>query len=153
MTAQTARADLRALIDRYAILGDRGDTEQLADLFVEDGVLTTGSWEAKGARAISEQLSRRGDRNADLSVLRHHVTSCDLSVEEDGTATGRSYFLVITNGGLDRSGVYVDRFRLAAGGWRFARREVRIDWISKDSLLPFQPLRPASAGGSDDRPM
>lgn len=153
MTGETARADLRAVIDRYAILGDRGDIDALAALFTENGVLTTGSWEATGRQAIRSQLSRRGDRNPTLCVMRHHVTSCDLDLQADGTASGRSYFLVITNGGLDRSGVYVDRFRFEGDGWRFARREVRIDWISEGSLLPLQPVRSGPDGRSDKRPM
>lgn len=153
MICVSDHADLRALIDRYAILGDRGRTDELAALFVDDGVLLTGTWEANGRREISERFSRRTDRDAALTFMRHHITSCDIQVHDATSASSRSYFIVMTNAGLDRAGVYVDRFRCEAGYWRFARREVRIDWISKDSLLPPQPLRHAAHRDSRDRPM
>lgn len=141
MTGDVARAELRALIDRYAILGDRGRADELAGLFIKKGVLRTGAWEANGRGAIVEQLSRRSDRNPALRVMRHHVTSSDIEVHDPDTASARSYFMVVTNAGLDRAGTYVDAFAVEDGRWRFARREVRIDWISPDSLLPEQPVR------------
>ena len=145
--------ELRALVDRYAILGDTGRTDELAALFAIAGVLRTGNWQADGRRAIGEHLSRRGDRNPALTFMRHHITSCDIELLAPDAASGRSYFLVVTDVGLDRAGTYIDRFGREEGQWRFVRREVRIDWIAGGSLLPVQPVRPALRTGAPGRPM
>lgn len=146
MIGEATRLEIRALIDRYAILGDRGRIAALADLFAKEGVLKTGSWIATGRGRIAAQLSRRDDRNPALLLMRHHVTSCAIDVLDSGNATARSYFMVVTNAGLDRAGTYVDRFGIEEERWRFVHREVRIDWIAPDSLLPPQPLRPPPPG-------
>lgn len=134
--------DIRALIDRYAILGDVGRVDELAGLFTLDGVLETGTWRCDGRTAIRERLAGEGQPgDPGLTFMRHHVTSCDLVLNEEATASGRTYFLLITNVGLDRAGTYVDAFRREDGWWRFSHRAVRMDWISDRSLMPAQPTR------------
>ena len=126
------REEIRVLMARYNIAGDRGDIAALAATFADDGVLHFNGESAEGRDAITQRLSA-GDRNPALAVSRHHLGTS--LVEIDGVdATGRTYFHVQTNVGPDHHGVYVDRFRKIDGAWRIARREVRIDWQSPQSL-------------------
>jgi hypothetical protein len=50
-----------------------------------------------------------------------------IDVSEQGFARGRLYYAVLTERGLDHWGCYVDEYRDAQGGWRFARRRVTVD--------------------------
>lgn len=49
---------------------------------------------------------------------------------------GRAYFTVYCSNGLDHVGTYNDALRLPPQGWRFTRRQVRIDWQSPTSMSP-----------------
>ena len=60
---------------------------------------------------------------------------------DQGHATGRAYFTVLTRVGLDHWGRYLDDYRVVDGAWRFARRRVLTDDFSTDSLF-----RPPSGG-------
>jgi hypothetical protein len=133
---------IRAVMARYNTCGDNGRLAELAALFTEDGVLETGNWRREGREAIVDGFSRRDGEalHPALTLMRHHLTTCDITLEGPRAATGRSYFLVITNIGLDRSGVYVDRLHKDEDDqWRFVHRTVRLDWISPHSLMPLQP--------------
>jgi hypothetical protein len=133
---------IRALLASYNSLGDRGRVAELAELFTVGGVLETGSWKYEGRQGIFEGFTRRDGsaRHPDFSLMRHHLTTCDITLEGAGTASCRTYFMVITNIGLDRTGTYIDQVRQEDDGhWRFAHRQVRLDWISRDSLMPLQP--------------
>jgi len=132
------------LVTRYNINGDRGRIEALSACFLEDGVLDASGGTMAGRAAIVAGLSTpRG--SPDLKVVRHHLATHFAEIGDDGeTATGRTYFSVLTNVGLDHHGVYVDRYRKVAGVWYIAHREVRIDWQAPDSL--FRPLRVRGSG-------
>lgn len=140
-------AEIRSLIDRYAILGDSGKVDELAALFTADGALVTSNWHLCGRAEIAAGLARTGGkRHPALTFMRHHVTTSDISLTGPDSAVGRTYFLVVTNAGLDRAGTYIDSFRYEAA-WLFARREVRIDWLSPATILPVQVTRHAGFAG------
>ncbi len=132
-----AQHDINDLIASYTMCGDRGDAEGLSQCFAKDGVLVFPGAQAKGPHDIVRALSG-GERNPHLRRVRHHLTSSEIRFLSDTEATGRTYFIVITNEGPDHSGLYVDRFTLSDDGWKFTKREVRIDWQSNMSL--FRPL-------------
>ncbi|MBV9842342.1 MAG: nuclear transport factor 2 family protein [Sphingomonadaceae bacterium] len=126
------REAIRVLMARYNINGDQGRIKQLAATFADDGVLHFNDESTQGREAIAKRLSS-GTRNPALTVTRHHLGTS--LVELDGeTATGRTYFHVLTDIGPDHHGVYVDRFLKAGGEWLIAHRQVRIDWQSPQSL-------------------
>ena len=134
--------EIRRLMARYNICGDRGDLSGLAATFSEDGVLMSGGTVSHGPAGILGTLRASGDaRGSALTVVRHHLSTSLVELEEDGRARGRSYFTVFTDIGPDHSGVYVDRFVRTALGWRISKREVRIDWQSETSLFAPLPVR------------
>jgi hypothetical protein len=128
-----AREEIRDLMARYTASGDRGKVEALAACFAPDGVLEFPGASAKGPDEIVKVL-RYGDRNPALQRVRHHVSNPLITLEGPEKASIRAYFLNLTNAGPDHSGVYVDRLVKLPEGWRFAHRQVRIDWQSETSL-------------------
>jgi hypothetical protein len=137
------REEIRDLMARYNIAGDRGQVDVLAATFAEEGVIEFGGAAMQGPAAIAARLGGRSDpaggggKSSALTVIRHHLTTSEVVVDGD-SARARTYFHVLTDIGPDHHGVYVDRLVRTAAGWRFAHRQVRIDWQADDSL--FQPL-------------
>lgn len=135
------RAEIRELITAYNIAGDQGRVQGLGAVFAPDGVLLTtssaaGRLESVGPEAIAERLgsARVGGTGPDrpLEFVRHHQTTCQITLDGPDQARGRTYFLVVSEIGLDHSGLYMDRFRRVDGRWRIAHREVRIDWVAEN---------------------
>ena len=131
MNAAGIALGVQATINRYAHAGDRGDAEELAGLFLEDGVLEAAHGVlARGRAAIRDYLGRLADAEAleRPAFVRHHVSDIDVVRGEPGRAEVRSYFLVVTDRGIDHSGRYRDILVLDVDGvWRFERRSVRLD--------------------------
>jgi hypothetical protein len=134
------REDIRVLMARYNINGDRGNIEGLAATFADDGVIQFNNESSTGRAAIVQRLSGGGERNPALTVSRHHLGTSLIEIDGD-TAAGRTYFHVQTDIGPDHHGVYVDRFAKIDGQWWIAHREVRIDWQSPHSLNRPQWVR------------
>ena len=127
------REAIRVLMARYNISGDRGDIAGLVATFADDGELRFDNETSRGRAAILSRLSGGGDSNPALTVSRHHLGTSLGEIAGDA-ATGRTYFHVLTDIGSDHHGVYVDHFRRVDGAWTIARRDVRIDWQSPQSL-------------------
>lgn len=147
-----AREAIRQTMANYNIAGDRMQLDELAAQFTEDGVLKFPGQVARGRVEIVEKLGggRRAPAEADASdaarrgpvtKVRHNLTTSQIVVDGE-QATGRTYFLVVTNYGPDHMGVYVDRFRKVDGRWLIAERDVRIDWQSDAS--GFAPMMSAT---------
>lgn len=128
------RVEVRALLDAYSFLVDRGRIADLADLFTPDGVMEGPVGEAGVGRAGIEQFFRSAaDRVAEPpKLMRHHVTSCQVVVDGDD-ADAQSYFLALTDLGLDHWGGYRDRIVRHRGSWRIVRRTLRVDGWSPGS--------------------
>lgn len=128
------------LLAAYNLAGDRMRIDALADAFLEDGVLATPTATYQGRAAILAGLSGRaaqGDAAARRPTLvRHNLTTSHIVLTASDTAEGRTYFIVFSDVGPDHMGHYVDRLRKTGDGWRFAHRDVRVDWIADNSLFP-----------------
>lgn len=131
MNEQETSAAVQSTIYRYAHLGDRGDAEGLAELFHADGVLeATHGVRAVGRESIQAYLDQlahaRGvDRPA---FVRHHVSTIDIVKSDHERVESQSYFLVITDRGVDHTGRYRDVLSAGSDGfWRFEHRSVRLD--------------------------
>ncbi len=126
-----ARECLRDLVARYNMNGDSGRIEALVALFTEDGELeVAGGALHRGREALAAffaGVARGGDAVPVLQHLRHHVATQQFDLHDVGRASGRCYFSVYTDGGLDHWGVYRDEYCLTPAGWRIARRRVSID--------------------------
>jgi hypothetical protein len=133
------RTEIVNLLATYNVNGDRGRLSELAAAFAPNGVLI-GRERWSGRAGIAEGLARRqagrsaqtegGDRQ--MAFVRHHLTTSLITFDNEKSARGRSYFLAVTNVGLDHSGVYVDWFIKLDDRWFIAEREVRIDWVAPD---------------------
>ena len=126
-----AREGIRDLVARYTMNGDSGRVAQLVALFTENGELVIeGGAVYRGHAALAaffRSVALGGGDVPELRALRHHVATQQIELLAAGSATGRTYFSVFTDRGLDHWGVYRDDYRLTDAGWRFARRRVSID--------------------------
>jgi len=126
----TAREEIRELVARYNQWGDSGRLSELTGLFCDAATLEFGSARYDGRAAIGEMFAaaaaetREGDATR---YIRHFVATHSIEVEEEDRATGRCYFLVLTDRGLDHWGRYADAYRREGGRWLFAGRRVTVD--------------------------
>ena len=120
------------LINLYANLNDAGRWEDVAALYVEDGLMARPSAPDQpiiGRDAILASFLARAPR-----VSRHICANIVVTVESPDAASAHSMILLFsgaaaTDGGLptlDKKpaliGEYDDRFVRTADGWRFAER-------------------------------
>ncbi|MGH1420495.1 MAG: nuclear transport factor 2 family protein [Hyphomonas sp.] len=133
-TFSLEKSAIADLIARYTINGDRGRVASLAKCFAPNGMLEFPGTTATGPQDIIASLTT-GPRNPSLTLVRHHLTSSLIEIENSTHASGRTYFQVFSNIGPDHAGVYVDKFINVEAQWFFAHRQVRIDWQSADSLF------------------
>jgi 3-phenylpropionate/cinnamic acid dioxygenase small subunit len=138
-----AREQVRDTIARYAHCVDGGRFDELVDLFLPDGVLEVeGEASHSGRDAIRAFVTGVGrDIAASTGVprIRHHVGNVLVDVEGSERAAARSYFLAVTDRGLDHWGRYRDELVPTGGRWRFARRRVRTDGAAPGSWAAGRP--------------
>lgn len=126
-----AREAIRDTVARYAHFADGGRFADLAALFTEDGLLEIGGEEPiRGRRAIERFLGSVKERLAGGGAparIRHHVSSLRIDIVGKDEATAASYFLVVSDHGLDHWGRYRDVFRRVGERWLFRERKVRVE--------------------------
>ncbi|WP_084513188.1 nuclear transport factor 2 family protein [Nocardia mikamii] len=126
---------IERLIADYALLVDQGDFARVGALFAT-GSFGGSAGMIEGSAAVEKMLSATVIRYDDGTPrTKHLVTNLVIEVDEDeGAATGRSYFTVLqATPDLPLqpivSGRYDDRFHRAGGQWAFAERAVTMDLI------------------------
>jgi hypothetical protein len=126
---------VNALLGRCAQLGDRGKAREVANLYVEEGILRSGTGdECVGRDKIAAYLERVGSEasaTGALTFARHHITSVDITAVSSERAEVDSYFLVISDVGVDHSGRYRDVIVRQDGRWLFQTRSVRLDDVPR----------------------
>lgn len=148
-----AREAIRDLVTRYNSYSDAGRFDPLFELFAPDAVMETGArgeqpQRMEGLEQIksiftgAERTMRDGAAGA-LTFVRHHTATHQIDLLDADHATGRLYFAVLTDIGLDHWGRYVDRYVRRDVGWQFAERRVTVDGRSAQSL--FLPSEPTSS--------
>lgn len=138
MTSAADRQALRDLVARLNMHGDHGRFDALAACFTPAGRLRWHTGEGMGRQGIVAAIIA-GASNPAVTLVRHHLTTMDFDVADGGTeAMGRICFLVITNAGPDHAGIYLDRYRRTAEGWRIDDREIRILWQATTSFYAPQ---------------
>lgn len=132
-----AREEIHQLLAAYAHGVDRGRFADVAQLFAAGGVLDAGNDRgASGRAAIEEFLSgvdRSGSGARGLAYIRHHVSSVVIDLTARDHARVESYFLVVTDRGVDHWGRYRDDVVHDGARWRFARRVARTDGVARGS--------------------
>ena len=140
MIRAVARDEIRDLVARYNANGDTGRFAQVRELFTADAVMRIEpDQEYVGIDAIMTIFTGTSSNTAasgSLNHVRHFTSTHQIDFEDDSHASGRLYFAVLTDIGLDHWGRYVDRYVRSAEGWRFARRSVSVDGWSEASLFP-----------------
>ena len=142
MTAAETR-ELHELVERYAQAVDRADGGAVADLFADDGVLELwmdpSSDTKTGEKVGPEQIATVGD-GLKRYVATHHTISSHTSVVDGMTGHGETlctaHHVEETNGKRHDRVLYLrylDSFTRTTDGWRFARRELHVQW---ESVLP-----------------
>ena len=138
-----AREAIRDLVVRYNSYGDSGLFDHMLGLFAPDAVVEMGGDVYRGLDEIQEafsrvpaQTSKPGGRPA---YLRHCTATHQIDLMDETTATGRSYFFVLTTVGLDHWGRYLDEYRVVNAEWRFSRRRVLTDALSPQSIFAPRP--------------
>lgn len=126
-----AREQIRDAIARYAHCVDSGSFDELVELFTPDGTLEVeGESPRRGREAIRAFVEGTG---RDLAAatgaprIRHHMGSVVIELTGTEHARARSYFLAVTDRGVDHWGRYRDDLVRSGDRWRFAYRRVRTD--------------------------
>lgn len=114
------------LVNRYANLNDAARWEDVAALYVADGIMTRPSApdiEIVGRAAILAAFTARPPR-----TTRHVCANIVVDAESPTAARGTSAMLLFTGGAAPLVGGFTDRFVLTDDGWRFAERRGTIDF-------------------------
>jgi hypothetical protein len=150
-----ARESCRDTLAQYNHSGDRYLLEELAAAFCDDGVLEVrGSVTLTGRYAIVEWLSGgRGTTNEEIRrvakeeqaagpvrLVRHHLTNVRFESVTPAEVRVASYFMVLTDIGLDHCGRYRDRMVPVGERWLIAQRRVSVDWHAPESRFGGSPL-------------
>jgi hypothetical protein len=133
-----ARESIRDLVARYNANGDAGRVPQVLELFAPDAVMELGDPGSSTLHSGLDEIAliftgtkerwtaEATDRGAPPYV-RHCVSTHQIDLRDETHATGRCYFFVIMDHGLDHWGRYLDEYAVVDGHWRFTRRTVRVD--------------------------
>lgn len=133
-----AREAIRQTQVRYNTGGDSVNYDELGSAFAEDGVIILGNGTVRHesrkaiiagmhARALARGAAQPG------IFQRHQITTSRVDFTGPAEASGRTYFIVTTELGLDQSGVYHDRYVKVGDAWLIARREIVIEWRHGES--------------------
>jgi 3-phenylpropionate/cinnamic acid dioxygenase small subunit len=146
-----AREAIRDLVVRYNSYGDSGLFDRVLGLFTSDAVLDIDGAAYEGLdeirRVFSSVRAHTSGSAGRPAYLRHCVATHQIDLVDGDTAAGRCYFFVLTHVGLDHWGRYLDDYRLVNGDWCFARRRVRTDALSPQSIFA-SPDRTAGTLGT-----
>ena len=135
-----ARESIRDLVARYNANGDTGRFAQVRELFSPDATMDIG--DGRVYRGLEEVMTIfTGTKEATgaasaLSHVRHSTTTHQIDLVDETHASGRLYFFVVTDIGLDHWGRYVDSYIATDGTWKFASRKVTVDGWAANSLFP-----------------
>ena len=124
-----ARESIRDLVAKYNLRGDAGKIAAMIELFTAEAVLEFADRSYCGPREIRELFDSAAASTQERrgAHLRHFVATHEIELVDRRSARGRSYFLVLTEAGLDHWGRYVDEYQCAEERWHFSRRRITVD--------------------------
>ena len=132
--SQDDRQAILDLISRYSHTYDSKDADGYVALFADDAVMVGLSGEELTRQ---ELLAWARDRHASFRdqgiQSRHYQTNTLLEPMSDGSVSGETVMAVAwqrrdePTPTLVHTGTYGDRFVKTDAGWRFKRREIRVD--------------------------
>ncbi|MBV9995856.1 MAG: nuclear transport factor 2 family protein [Caulobacteraceae bacterium] len=99
-----ALSEIRTLLAAYNVAGDRMRLEALAATFTPAGVLETPTAVLRGREEIARGLAGGSRRDGPAPTLvRHHLTTSHVELQEADQAEARTYFIVYTEIGPDHA--------------------------------------------------
>jgi hypothetical protein len=133
------------LVMTYAKLIDFDKAEQVADLFIPNGVWESDKSQKVGGDGIRKDFGIRQRKIPRVS--RHVCTNISITVISDEEAIGLTYFTLYRDKVSSKSkfarssaptmvGEYHDRFVLTEAGWRFASRKVKTTFLKLKRAKP-----------------
>jgi hypothetical protein len=136
----SVRESVRQTLADYTAGTDRNRLADIAACFAPEGALTISDQDPMiGPDAIvaglSAQVSRFASGPVPLTHVRHHVSSVRFAGVTRERADVTSYFLAVTDIGVDHWGTYRDVLVPVADRWLFASRKASADGFSPGSLM------------------
>jgi len=151
-----ARSRIKDTIARYNIAGDKRDLDAFVATFCEDAIYESAVFSCAGANDIRQYLLTAWKPVPAVPsprFRRHHITTTQIDVHDAQQASGRVYYLMVTDLGLDHCGYYLDRYRPVGDRWLIAHRQVWMDWSLPQSLfVPDKSKALVEAGGASGPP-
>ena len=146
-----AQQDIWHTMARYARSIDEQRDWELAELLTDDVVLQTQPWTQGPLVGKALALKAFGNYRRAFQHPRHFITNHQLSLGDDGTATGYANWFVV-QAREEQSycgwGSYEWEFRQAAGLWKISRMLIALDCMTTlergwgmlaDRVVPFPP--------------
>jgi hypothetical protein len=150
---------LRRLIHRSTKLQDRGQVEELAQLFSQGEIVFGGAGQVfRGTQGVSALLKRNrfydangnpADPNQVYATARalHYLSNVDIYEGDAGTLSAESLFLIVQqvkeSPRIVIGGRYLDTFGEAEGCYHFKRRIVEVHFVGDtDGYLTSHPWVP-----------
>ncbi len=126
------KAEIKQLVDTYAMARDNLDAVAYANTFTENGTLIIGGEPYTGRDVLQARVE---DANQD-SVGMHMMSTSDITVIDENNATGVHYATVygaipgedhpeggpIELAGFLAQGKYIDKYERTEEGWRISER-------------------------------
>lgn len=132
-----ARDSIRYTLALYNNTGDRGAIDETVGCFTETGVLQLGDAKYSGRQSILDYfkmiMSTAYLSGVNVGPARHHTTTSRIELTSAGEAQAWTNFLLVRDGVIVQSGMYVDRFARVGEAWLLSHRRVKIEY---DSLPP-----------------
>ncbi len=129
---RTIEQQCRDLVVQLCQLSDHGEREKSVDLFTADGTWIRGGKPFKGREEMLQSF-----RGSPTQVIRHLTSNILITVKDDNSAEGVTYYLAFHNDpGTAQPklplplepfslGEWHDKFVRTPSGWRIAHREVK----------------------------
>ena len=138
-----AREGVRYTVSRYNSAIDRAAYEELADVFMLDGSMTFGGHASLvGHDQIISTMRQGAQRRGALepgNFQRHILGNSIINVVDGQTARSVHYIVIVTELGVDHSGVYVDEFVKSGERWLIRQRKANLEWVRPDSRFAGFP--------------
>jgi hypothetical protein len=144
-----AREAIRKTITDYTIAGDSRDAALFNGLWTEaaefhfagfppvPGFHCEGLDDIHRWTAAWDRYRDAGDASVRKATFaRHNLTTCHIELTGPDAARARTFFMVVTDIGLDHTGTYTDTLARRGERWLFERREIALDWRAADSIYP-----------------
>ncbi len=146
-----AREGIRETIANYTIAGDNRDAALFDQQWTKDAVLEflgfpplpgfvcRGLAEIRARSAAWRPLPIVDPGLRSATFIRHNLTTCRIELITKARARAKTYFMVITDIGLDHAGNYTDELVREGERWLFRHREIALVWRSPHGCFP--PVR------------